>query len=571
MSQPRRVSPLASTAAALALFAGASYVTFNVASPPPPPQALLSAPAPAARQVAFRTHDGRHYVTAEPDGRVVADRTEAHAWEEWTPQLHGAQLALVSAHGRYLSAQPDGTLEANRSAAFDWELFTVVPGDGGIGLRSHHGTFVVAEGGGGGAVRVDRAYTRPGPWETFAPSAPLPGATPAPGAGAQGALRLTPAGYADDRGAVLPVYAHAGNLFSLYTRDGARALAELDAVAAAGYRGVRAWASLSGAYWAGDHVGPDVTPAYWTHVEAFRDALRARGLRAVWSLGDVGAIRDRRAYMERLALVERDAPFADFIDCGNEAWQTGEPDPARLARCVGYYQTAGGQAIRSLTSPPGETKDLLDQYSIPPAQVWDVHSWRDGRWYDKRRHLFSITYEGRPRLRYGINSEPPGNGALVSASQNKEELDDEAVALLGVAGVLARQAWVWFSGEGVKIRAGLQTEAGFAATPRAIALLPADVMSWPDVFHSGSGPEISRRLRVLEAEGDVRIDCAARGADRACTIDGPSGAYDLRWARAFAGRLCHPATAACEDVVGQPGGRLHVEFRRGRILIGAVR
>lgn len=381
-----------------------------------------------------------------------------------------------------------------------------------------------------------------------------------------GRLQVTD-GFVDVTGPVLPLYAHAGNLFSLFIRDQPRALQQLDVVAAAGYRGVRAWSTLSGPYWAGDEVGPDRTPDYWTHVEAFAQALSARGLRAVWSQGDVGAIRDRRAFMERLAAVDAARPFIDFIDCGNEAWQTGEPDPNRLAQCVGYYQNAGGLGIRSLTSPPGETKDVLDQYSIPPAQVWDVHSWRDGHWYDKRRHMFSISYEGKPRLRYGINSEPPGAGDLVSASENKHELDDEAVALFAATSAIARQAFVWFSGEGVKIRKGLETEPGFWSSPKILAVLPKDVMRWPILHHSGT---TFAGTRILEAQGEVRIDCAQRPPEFACTIDGPSGSYDLRVARSFTGQLCHPSTGACVNVGATAGATLPVSFTRGRVLVGRI-
>jgi hypothetical protein len=364
------------------------------------------------------------------------------------------------------------------------------------------------------------------------------------------------------------VYAHAGNLFSLYTRDEHRARSELDDVAAAGYRGVRVWSTLGGAYWVGDHVGPDVTPDYWTKVRGFALELQARGLRAVWSQGDVGQLRDRRAYMTRLAQLDTElGGFIDFIDCGNEAWQTGEPDPQRLAQCVGYYQSAGGQAIRSLTSPPGETKALLDEYSIPPAQVWDVHSWRDGHSWDKRRHIFSISYEGKPRLRYGINSEPPGNGALVSASENKQELDDEAVALLGVAGAMSRQAYVWFSGEGVKIRAGLKTEAGFWSTPRAVALLPREVMAWPLLHHSG---DRFRGQRIVAAVGEVRVDCAQSGPQFVCTIDGPRGDYRLPVEKSFTGQLCDVGPGTCEDVARNAGERLPASFTRGRLFMGRV-
>lgn len=394
-----------------------------------------------------------------------------------------------------------------------------------------------------------------------------------------GRLRLAGMCYRDDTGCVLPLYAHAGNLFALFVRDEAAALRELEAVAVAGYHGVRTWSALGcdrgacdpGHYWHGREIGPQVTPDYFGQVRRFLEATRARGLRLVWSQGDIRAIRDRRQAMETFAALDADLGAIDFIDCGNEAYQTGIREPEEAAVCIGYYQRAGGVALKSLTSADGDpTFDDINRWSLPPADVFDVHSWRGGHSWDKRRHIWSYGYsgEGSTRLPFGIGSEPPGNGARVSVTSNKHELDDEAVALLALASMLGRQAFVWFSGEGVIIDRGLSTEAGFAATPRAVALLPRDVMTYRISHHSG---ESWRGTRVLVAQGDVRIDGRLGDDGRfAYTIDGPSGSYRLRVERGFRGRLCHPGTAACEDVRRRAGDLLDVTFVRGRLLVGQV-
>jgi len=405
-------------------------------------------------------------------------------------------------------------------------------------------------------------------------------------ASAAGRLRIDGAVFRDDRGSVLPIYAHAGDLFSLFVRDSARALAELDAVARAGYRGVRTWSALgctarapcpataegaAAAFWRGREVGPDLTPDYYAHVERFFAALAARHLRGVWSLGDVQVIADRRDFMTRIARLDDVAGVIDWIDCGNEAWQTGEPDPAKLAECVGHYAAAGGRGLKTLTAAPSEEVPDIDRYSIDPADAFNTHSYRGGHSWDKRRHISSLTRGDRPnpRRRLGINSEPPGSGRLVSATANKHELDDEAVALLAVASLVARQAFVWFSGEGVQIDRGLETAAGFHSVPKAVALLPGDVMGYETRHHSGGR---WRDIRVLEAQGDVRIDGAQAADGRfAYTIDGPPGRYTLKVARGFEGTLCHPATAACEPVSRKAGETLVVSFTRGRILIGRTR
>ncbi|MGE0461473.1 MAG: hypothetical protein AB7Q16_08905 [Vicinamibacterales bacterium] len=430
-------------------------------------------------------------------------------------------------------------------------------------------------------------------WAATALTAAVPSSVPQP-AGAEaatspaplvGRLRIDGVVFRDDRGPVLPFYAHAGDLFSLFVRDPARALAELDAVARAGYHGVRTWSALGcsatapcparaggpQAFWRGREVGPGLTADYYTHVERFFGALAARRLRVVWSQGDVQVIADRRDFMMRMARLDNAAQVIDWIDCGNEAWQTGEPDPAKLAECVGHYAAAGGRALKTLTAAPSEEVHDIDRYSIDPADAFNTHSYRGGHAWDKRRHISSLTRSDRanPRRRLGINSEPPGGGALVSATDNKHELDDEAVALLAVASLIARQAFVWFSGEGVQIDQGLATAPGFHSVPKAVALIPSDVMSYETRHHSG---DRWQEIRVLEAKGAVRIDGAQADDGRfAYTIDGPPGSYTLKVARAFEATLCHPATAACEPVSRKAGETLAVSFTRGRILVGRTR
>lgn len=396
-----------------------------------------------------------------------------------------------------------------------------------------------------------------------------------------GTLELRGDGFYDGAGPVNPLYAHFGDALALWVRDAGRVLGQLNDVASAGYQGVRAWLTLGcgegttvggcgGEYWDGYEVGPYATAGYWDHVAAFGQALRDRGLRAVCSQGDIGQTNpDRRGYMRQLAETEaRSGPICDFVDGGNEAWQTGEPDANRLADFVDAYADAGGRGIRSLTSPPGEGKEELDQYSIDPAQIFDVHSYRGGHSWDKRRHIFSIPYEGKPMRAYGIGSEPPGNGANVSVTDNKHELDNEAVPLLAVASMYSRQAFVWFSGEGVKLNAGLSGEAGFWTTPTAVDWLPRNTMGLPTLHHGGDS---WRGTRLIAASGEARVDCRTDGSTYVCTIDGPSGSYRLPVDKSFTGRLCDAGTSSCEDVARNAGETLDVAFTRGRVLVAQAR
>lgn len=397
---------------------------------------------------------------------------------------------------------------------------------------------------------------------------PVP-TTPAP---IVGRVRLEGGCMRDDTGCINPVYAHAGDLFSLYTRNPARALQELDKIATVGFQGLRTWSSLGGSYWNGREVGPSVTTDYYGQVRNFFSEARSRGLRIVWSQGDIAQLGDRRTAMSEFARIDNElGGVIDFIDCGNEAWQTGEPDPAKLAECIGYYQSAGGRGLKSTTSADGDpTFADINKWSIPPSDVFDVHSWRGGHSWDKRRHIWSYGYggEGSTRLPFGIGSEPPGSGQLVSVTSNKHELDDEAVALLAVASMTGRQAFVWFSGEGVKIDQGLQVESGFSSVPRMIAKLPKDLMTYHTSHHSGT---TWASIRVLEPRDDVRVDGRMHNDGRfVYVIDGPSGTYRLRVARSFSGQLCDPGTVECTAVQHTAGQSLDLSFRRGRVLIGQV-
>ena len=395
----------------------------------------------------------------------------------------------------------------------------------------------------------------------------------------QGVLRLDGNGYQDDSGPVNPVYAHCGDCFALFKEDRNRALVlqQLDDVARAGFHGIRVWATLGCGggscndprdYWYGRDIGPRITPGYWDLLRDFANAMRRHGLRAVLSQGDIAQIgSDRRGYMERLAQLNLEVGgFIDFIDGANEAWQTGEPNPQKLAEFVGYYLNSGGRGVPSLTSPIGEGKEELDRYSINPALIFDVHSYRGGHSWDKRRHIFSIPYEGKPMRLFGIGSEPPGNGAAVSVTENKHELDDEAVPLLAVASIYARQAFVWFSGEGVKLNQGLMTQAGFWTTPTAVEWMPKDTMSFATLHHSGASWS---SIRVLAASGEARPDCRTNGDGRfVCTVDGPSGNHSFQVERTFSGRLCNPGDGVCQEVSRSRGETLNMTFTRGRVLEG---
>ncbi len=386
-----------------------------------------------------------------------------------------------------------------------------------------------------------------------------------------GRLRIDGNCFRDDTGCVNPIYAHMGDGLSRYVRDPAFVLGQLDQLTAQGFQGVRVWAVLGGRYWAGREVGPTVTPDYWGQVERFLNELKNRNLRAVWSMGDIGHIGvDRRGYMTILAEKNSQLGVIDWLDCGNEAWQTGEPSPIALADCVGYYRNAGGTGLLTLTSPPSEEVRDLNAYSIPPADAFDVHGYRGGNHWDKIRHIFSISYEGKPNKRQGIQSEPFGNGGLVSVTSNKDELNHEAMGLGAAMSAISRQVWVWFSGEGVILQRGLETQQGFANSAAVIAQLPKDVSTYTTLHHSGNSWGSIRML--IPPQDNVRIDGVDAPDGRTVQIIyGPAGSYNVRAARGFTGKVCNPADATCADITWNAGDTVNFAFERGRILVGQIR
>ena len=122
----------------------------------------------------FITHN-RYYVTAEEGGgrellaRSLATDEGPGPWEQFvvTP-IDETHVSLQVHNGRYVAAELDGTVVANRESVGPWETWTVeTQPDGTVSLVSHHGCYLTAEGGGPGLLTATRAYTSPGPWESF--------------------------------------------------------------------------------------------------------------------------------------------------------------------------------------------------------------------------------------------------------------------------------------------------------------------------------------------------------------------------------------------------------------------
>ncbi len=400
-----------------------------------------------------------------------------------------------------------------------------------------------------------------------------------------GPLRIEAGAFCDDTGSRLPVLCHAGDLLALYVRDPSWAEVELDTIAATGYLGVRTWTWLDGPYWEG--LGRTITPeeaGYWGAVDRFAGALRVRGLRWLVSQGDMLRYAwDRRAFMHQLAETLRDAGGLQIVcgvDGGNESWKNGESDPIRLREAVDAFRIVLDVPIWSLTSPSDEKPADLDRYS---GSVYDVHGYRGDHVADKIRHAFSIPFEGKPACRLGIQSEPPGPGAieesgLVSSMGHWGEMDAEAMALLTAMHLMARQMSVYFSSPGVSCRerGEFSRQPGFRESAVIASVLPPDLMRFQTLCHGGDS---QRGRRVLCATGKddylIRADHAIHDDGRFVIIAYAATPGDwvvgLKIERGCELTTIHPVT---RDTFGPTrywsDDTLGLHFRHGRIITGRL-
>lgn len=146
----------------------------------------ISTPADAAiyhHGVCFKAANGVHFMVAEGDRQTVnANRIWCSVWEKFTiVDINGGRLRngdlvhVISAHGKYMSAQPDGRLVANRNWPGAWETFKIrrigvlgprkIRSGHRVALRTVHGTWLSAENGGGWQVAANRPFRNA--WETF--------------------------------------------------------------------------------------------------------------------------------------------------------------------------------------------------------------------------------------------------------------------------------------------------------------------------------------------------------------------------------------------------------------------
>jgi hypothetical protein len=313
--------------------------------------------------------------------------------------------------------------------------------------------------------------------------------------GIVGQLRVNGGGYADDKGPVLPIGLHLGDIFSKYTRDQGHARRYLETASGAGYRIIQFWmnlGTLGGSYWAGREVGPHVTPDYFGQ------------LKGVYNLGDYRlASLSHDSFWQQVNDILQSRDTAAFAFGGNEAWQTGANSGDEVWDSLEHMQSG---VIKTSTAPPSEERSDIESWCR--GNFYAIHGYRGGEDHDRLRHIFSVPWEGNPPTRYGYQDEWTGPGSVVSVKPphcyNGRDVDANHMCAGAFQSLMCNQAFNYFCSEGVKSDGDITQRAGFFEVPKVATFLPLDLMSWDNPIHFGATQ--ARRIFEPVSGNAVRFD-----------------------------------------------------------------
>lgn len=393
-------------------------------------------------------------------------------------------------------------------------------------------------------------------------------------------------GIRDANGQRLVVGLHTGSLLATAFNHGwAKPLAALDYAASRGFHFVREWTNLPAPEWWGAAPRPGTfsvaNAEHESFIRRFARELRARRLRWLVSQGDLmwlwpGNRSKLCAYMAWLGRVLQEEGGADAlvfgVDAGNEAWNfTRCYDPVLMGAMLDAFLAECPVPIRSMTSAPDEGE--LNLFAGPPASVTDKHGSRATLRMAFERS-FTVGYWSGKTHPYTIDSEMPGCGPKVSATAHPEEwMERETMCMLTLVALVSHQTPVMMSSPGVYLSDETfeQYDEQLSVGPRVAAMLPPDIQQWT-LFHGGDRRSFSpeRILRVPEGAEHFRCD-HARGTDNRYGVmvyqDAP-GSLDVEAVNGFEGEIWNPGTLERHPIAFNKGQIVHLDFRRGRFLLG---
>lgn len=377
-----------------------------------------------------------------------------------------------------------------------------------------------------------------------------------------GYLRIANGSFSDDTGVRCPVLCHAGDLIMRSTYDWDGAMQALDTIAAAGYHGIRSWDRLR---WGGVPGAKPGIYGDWGHelvgmgtwvnqVDRFLRACRERGLRVHLAAGDLAKLQggQRADYFNARAQLTFD--HADLIIL-NE-WANEARDTARgLGPDIAERDMAKLRALPNLvglTAYTGhEDQSEFARWTPQWMAFCLVHALRDGRWWDKIRHIFSLPYEDKTR-RLWWHGEPWGVGPLVSAStpSEKAELTRSVYGLAAWQTAITGGVWTDFYSAGVVLGDERFTDYPqfgiapiMAARAEAFAREHGLALGQLRLMHGGAGRP---NVLTISSGHEARIDQAIDDAKGVClaTVYGPEGiaaksggGYTWTWVNPETGEL----------------------------------
>jgi hypothetical protein len=354
-----------------------------------------------------------------------------------------------------------------------------------------------------------------------------------------GRLRKEGRALADDAGYALPVFCHSGTGIADLLYDEATERHNAQLIKSVGFAGRRVWTRLRGTApwstnpqgWGGREFGHETMGD-----DAYRNLLitsfrqhQELGLKLALSAGDIEGIDNEheiRKYVrllgDALEAVSPDGSLCAIFESGNELpgiWRNGSPERARdwilkpfKARFPGVLCTNSQGA--------NESREERFRWCLDPADLDDVHSFRDNHWYDWIRHVINNAYvheHGTQPRELIWGSEPFGTGRLVSVQPNIHEYDEHVAQISVIAHLMTGQIPCYFCSPGIRFdvardRYGETYEAmpGFATCASVAKLLPADIMTWPreNIVHGGREDPPGSPNPIFEEPGAGEIDRA---------------------------------------------------------------
>jgi len=360
----------------------------------------------------------------------------------------------------------------------------------------------------------DEPSDEPGGYETFTIDPPISLFKPVDSL-IQGQLRIDEAGFTDDSGnRILPIGLHVGDLFSVFTRDPAKAESIVSLASSAGYPYIHFWMNLGtlGDYWSGRECGPGYTNDFWGELSRLGDLLDKYGMKGGYNLGDYELWPNagtHSGFFGELGrhLKGRENKTAAYVFGGNEAWQTGASNKEEISDALDAFKAECNTVPVTTTAPSSESAEDIAEWC--GGDFFAIHGFRDNEDHDRIRHIFSVQWEGHPPSKYGIQDEPTGPGDEVSVKPahcyEGRDVDANHMCALAVQSLMCNQGFNYFCGAGVKSDSLLTDYAGFYEVAKVHGIVPLDIMGWPGVFHFGSSQSSNRVFSPL-SEDTLRFD-----------------------------------------------------------------